>query len=263
MENRHNIKATLITIIILLMGFFLRQNEGVMEIITPLMSQISQQETASQGEDAVIQGEDWYESVPEFKGTPYVEVNHNVPFFKKDQLKRTDPFEYYSDLDDLGRCGPAYANICEDLMPTEEREAIGKVKPSGWVQKYHKVNGKSIPLYNRSHLIAFSLAGENANEKNLVTGTDYMNHDGMIPFETTVRDYIYDHPSRHVLYRVTPVFEGNELVCRGVLMEAWSVEDNGYGVQFCVFCYNVQPDNTIGTKYKLINIDYATGKSKK
>lgn len=203
------------------------------------------------------------ESIPEFSGTPYVEVNNNIPMFTDKDKKRTDPFETYSNLDSLGRCGVAYANICEELMPEDDRGDISNVKPSGWIQKKYKINGKEVFLYNRSHLIAYSLAGENDNERNLITGTDYMNHDGMIPFETTVRDYINDNPSKHVLYRVTPVFEGNDLVAKGVLMEAWSVESNGYDVQFCVFCYNVQPSNTKGTNYKLIDIDYATGKSRK
>lgn len=196
----------------------------------------------------------WYQSLPPYRGTPYAEVNHDIPFFSKKDKKRTDSFENYSELDSLGRCGTAYANICEELMPTNDRGDISRVKPSGWIQKKYKLNGKEKFIYNRSHLIAYSLAGENDNPLNLITGTDYFNHDGMIPFETTVRDYINDNPSRHVLYRVTPVFEGNDLVARGVLMEAWSVEDNGYGVQFCVFVYNVQPG---------IAMDYATGKTKK
>ena len=159
-------------------------------------------------------------------------------------------FETYSDLDELGRCGVAYANICKELMPTEERGAIGMVKPTGWhTVKYDNVEGKY--LYNRCHLIGYQLAGENANEKNLITGTRYLNVTGMLKFEDQVADYVKatDH---HVLYRVTPVFEEDNLVATGVEMEAYSVEDKGKGVSFHVFVYNVQPG---------IDIDYATGES--
>lgn len=192
----------------------------------------------------------WFDSVPDYRGTPYIEINSDIPFFTQEDKKRTDAFENYSDLDDLGRCGVAYANICEEIMPTEERDgSLSSVSPSGWNQK--KYNGEWI--YNRSHLIGYQLAGENANRKNLITGTRYFNVDGMLPFENTVADYIDDNPSNHVLYRVTPKYkEEQDLVAYGVLMEAWSVEDNGYGCQFCVFIYNVQPG---------IEIDYATGES--
>lgn len=191
---------------------------------------------------------DWYASIPEFRGTPYIEVNGDIPFFSDFDKKRTDAFEIYSDLDCLGRCGVAYANICEEIMPTEKRDNdLSSVTPSGWHQKQY--NGEM--LYNRSHLIAYQLAGENANEKNLITGTRYFNAVGMTQFEHTVADYIDDNPSNHVLYRVTPIYgEATDLVARGVLMEAWSVEDNGYGCQFCVFVYNVQAG---------VEIDYATG----
>lgn len=188
-------------------------------------------------------------SVPEYSGNPYYVVNGNVPFFTENDMT-TDPFEYYSDLDSLGRCGVAYANVCIDIMPTEERGEIGMVKPSGWhTVKYDNVDGKY--LYNRCHLIGYQLAGENANEKNLITGTRYMNVDGMLPFENMVDDYA-EETDNHILYRVTPVFEGNNLLASGVLMEAKSVEDGGSGIEFCVYCYNVQPG---------IVIDYATGDS--
>ena len=187
------------------------------------------------------------ENIPEYSGSPYVVVNNNIPYFSNDELTTT-PFEIYSDLDSLGRCGPAYANICLDLMPTEDRESISDVTPSGWVNKsYDFVDGKY--LYNRCHLIGFQLAGENANEKNLITGTRYMNVDGMLPFENMVADYVKE-TENHVLYRVTPIFEENNLVVSGVLIEAESVEDNGEGVLFCVYCYNVQPG---------VVINYATG----
>jgi DNA-entry nuclease len=161
-------------------------------------------------------------------------------------------FETYSDLDELGRCQAAFANICKELMPTEERGQIGQIRPSGWqTVKYNGyVDGNY--LYNRCHLIGYQLAGENANEKNLITGTRYLNVEGMLPFENEVADYIDENPKNHVLYRVTPMFTDDNLLADGVLMEAYSVEDSGAGVEFCVFCYNVQPG---------ILIDYANGDS--
>ena len=188
-------------------------------------------------------------SIPPYSGTPYVDVNNNIPYFTSSDLTTT-AFENYSSLDNLGRCGVAYANICKEIMPTEERGKIGQVKPTGWhTVKYDNVDGKY--LYNRCHLIGYQLSGENANEKNLITGTRYMNVDGMLPFENMTADYVKE-TENHVLYRVTPVFEGNNLVAAGVLMEAESVEDKGEGVEFCVFVYNAQPG---------VTIDYATGDS--
>lgn len=185
--------------------------------------------------------------VPAYSGEPYVVVNNNIPFFKDSDLT-TEAFEKYSDLDSLGRCGAAYANVCQEIMPTEKRGAIGMVKPTGWqTVKYDWVDGKY--LYNRCHLIGYQLSGENANEKNLITGTRYLNVDGMLPFENLVADYVHE-TDHHVLYRVTPVFENSDLVASGVLMEAQSVEDDD--VLFCVYCYNVQPK---------VTIDYATGES--
>lgn len=189
-------------------------------------------------------------SIPAYSGEPYVVVNNNVPYFTDNDLAQTTSFETYSDLDSLGRCGVAYANVGQDLMPTEKRGSIGQVKPSGWhTVKYDNVDGKY--LYNRCHLIGYQLTAENANEKNLITGTRYLNVTGMLPFENMVADYVKE-TNNHVLYRVTPVFEGNNLVANGVLMEAISVEDRGDGVEFNVFCYNAQPG---------ISIDYATGDS--
>ena len=189
-------------------------------------------------------------AVSDYAGQAYEEVNNNQPFFQEEDMT-TEPFETYSELDWLGRCGVAYANICLELMPTEERGEIGSVKPSGWhTAKYPDI----IPdmyLYNRCHLIGYQLAGENANEKNLITGTRYLNVNGMLPFENQVAEYVKE-TGNHVLYRVTPQFSGNNLVADGVLMEAYSVEDSGAGVCFCVFVYNVQPG---------IEIDYATGDS--
>lgn len=179
----------------------------------------------------------------------YTTVNGNVPYFTEEELT-TEAFENYSELDNLGRCGVAYANICKELMPTEERGEIGMIKPSGWhTVKYDIVDGKY--LYNRCHLIGYQLAGENANEKNLITGTRYLNVTGMLPFENQVADYVKE-TGNHVLYRVTPEFKGNNLVADGVRIEAESVEDQGAGVMFHVFCYNRQPG---------ITIDYATGDS--
>lgn len=188
-------------------------------------------------------------SIPAYSGTPYVAVNDNVPSFTDDDIT-LNAFENYSDLDSLGRCGVAYANVCQETMPTEKRGDISKVKPTGWHSvKYDFVDGKS--LYNRCHLIGYQLTAENANEKNLITGTRYMNTEGMLPFENMVADYVKE-TKNHVLYRVTPIFEDNNLVASGVLMEAQSVEDHGEGVSFCVYAYNVQPG---------VTIDYATGDS--
>ena len=189
------------------------------------------------------------ETISEYSGNPYVELNGNLPYFTDEELSTT-AFELYSELDSLGRCGAGYANICKEIMPTEERGSIGMVKPTGWhTVKYDCIADRY--LYNRCHLIGYQLAGENANEKNLITGTRYLNVDGMLPFENEVADYVND-TDNHVLYRVTPVFSGDNLLASGVIIEAKSVEDNGVGVQFNVYCYNVQPG---------ISIDYTTGES--
>lgn len=187
--------------------------------------------------------------VPEFSGEPYVVINDNEPSFPAEDFT-SEGFEEYSPLDDLGRCGVAYANVGLETMPTEERGSISNVKPTGWKSvQYDFVDGKS--LYNRCHLIGFQLTGENANRQNLITGTRYMNVDGMLPFENLVADYVKG-TENHVLYRVTPIFEGNNLVASGVQMEAQSVEDKGAGVCFNVYVYNNQPG---------VTIDYATGDS--
>lgn len=191
------------------------------------------------------------ELADEYKGAiPYAYINNNEPFFTEDEIT-TEVFEEYSDLDDLGRCGVAYANICKELMPVEKRGEIGQVKPSGWhTIRYDDLISDKY-LYNRCHLIGYQLAGENANPKNLITGTRYMNIVGMLPFENMVDRYV-GKTNNHVLYRVTPMFNGDNLVADGVLMEALSVEDNGDGIKFNVFVYNVQPG---------IVIDYSTGDS--
>ena len=189
-------------------------------------------------------------SIPAYSDKAYIAVNNNIPYFTEAEYTTTS-FEKYSRLDSLGRCGVAFANIGVDIMPTEERGSIGSVKPSGWhTIKYENVDGKY--LYNRCHLIGFQLSGENANEQNLITGTRYMNVKGMLPFENMVADYVQE-TKNHVLYRVTPIFEGNNLLATGVLMEALSMEDNGDGICFNVFCYNEQPG---------IIIDHSNGVSK-
>lgn len=189
-------------------------------------------------------------TLPPYSNVPYVEINNNVPEFETYEIQEaTTSYEFYSPLDDLGRCQEAQASIGQDLMPTEGRESLSSVTPSGWMnKKYSCVSGT---LYNRSHLIGFQLAGEQANELNLITGTRYMNVEGMLPFENQVADYVKS-TGNHVLYEVTPIYEGSNLVASGVQMEAYSVEDQGQGVQFNVYCYNVQPG---------ISINYANGDS--
>lgn len=187
--------------------------------------------------------------IPEYSGDPYVVLNDNQPEFSEEDMTTTS-YEYYSELDSLGRCGVTMACIGQDLMPTGDRESISSVKPTGWVNNpYDFVDGEYV--YNRCHLIGFQLTGENANRNNLITGTRYMNVQGMLPFENMVADYI-NETGNHVLYRVTPIFDGEDLVAGGVQMEAWSVEDDGDGICFNVYCYNVQPG---------VVIDYATGEN--
>ena len=187
------------------------------------------------------------DDIPEYTGDAYVALNGNQPEFSEGDIT-TSSFEFYSPLDELGRCGSCIASVGIDLMPTEDRGSISSVHPTGWVQnQYDFVDGKS--LYNRCHLIGFQLTGENANEQNLITGTRYLNVVGMLPFENMVADYVKE-TENHVMYRVTPIYDGGDLVAQGVQMEGWSVEDDGEGVCFNVYCYNVQPG---------VEIDYATG----
>ncbi len=201
--------------------------------------------TSCVGEPAPVVSLD---SIPAYSGTPYVELDGNQPNFDSSELT-ADVFEYYSPLDTLGRPGTVSACIGTSCMPTEERGEIGQVKPVGWhTVKYDVVDGKY--LYNRCHLIGYQLTGENANERNLITGTRYLNVDGMLPFEDKVADYVRD-TNHHVLYRVTPIYEGTELVARGLVMEAQSIEDDA--IAFRVYVYNVQPG---------VEIDYATGDSR-
>ena len=189
------------------------------------------------------------DNIPDFVDEAFVEINNNVPYFTEKDYT-TKSFEQYGDLDSLGRCTIAYACVAQDTMPTDKRGSISNVKPSGWqTVKYDNVDGKY--LYNRCHLIGWQLTAENANKSNLITGTRYLNIEGMLPFENMVADYVKE-TNNHVLYRVTPIFDGDNLVARGVEMEGYSVEDNGAGISFNIYAYNVQPD---------IEIDYATGES--
>ena len=193
-------------------------------------------------------------NVPEYSGNPYVEINGGDPFFTKKERKTTESFEKYSELDPLGRCGVAFACLGPETMPEEERESIANVTPTGW--EYNGISNNNTYdfvednyIYNRCHLIGHQLAGENDNEKNLITGTRYMNIEGMLPFENMIAEYIRS-TGNHVLYRVTPIFKGLDYVAQGVLMEAYSIEDSGDGIKFCIFAYNVQPG---------VEIDYFTG----
>ena len=206
-------------------------------------------ESTTQNENIIFE----LSTIPEYTSSPYVELNNNIPYFSEDDYT-TEAFEKYSDWKN-GRSGVAYANICKQTIPKqgEERGDIGSIKDlSGWVQKRYDNLIKDKYLYNRCHLIGWQLSAENDNKKNLITGTRYLNTEGMLPFENIVAEYIKDNKNNHVLYRVTPIFEGDNKLASGVQMEAWSVEDNGQGICFNVYCYNVQPG---------IVIDYATGES--
>ena len=189
--------------------------------------------------------------IPEYEEKIYIEINNNKPYFTEEDYTK-ESFERYSNLDEFGRCGVAFANISKEIMPKEgeERESISNVKPTGWIQE--KYDGEY--LYNRCHLIGYQLSGENDNELNLITGTRYFNVEVMLPFENKVADYIEENQENHVLYRVTPVFENDNLLAKGVEIEAYSIEDNGEGICFNVFIYNVEPG---------ININYSTGESSK
>ena len=220
---------------------------GVLSIVVCTAGCSDLEQLLEENSSAQVQSAATLAEVPEYSGDPYVEINDNQPEFEDYELT-TEAFEEYSELDELGRCGTAEACVGEETMPTKERGNISSVKPTGWKNKdYDNVDGGR--LYNRCHLIGFQLTGENANEKNLITGTRYMNTEGMLPFENMVADYVHE-TDNHVLYRVTPIFDGDDLVASGVQMEAESVEDDGAGVCFNVYVYNVQPQ---------ITINYATG----
>lgn len=241
MKNKKIISLISIIIVlsIMLFGGCKRVDDGAEKATIPESNTM-----APLTEDAVT-----INSIPAYSGSPFVAIYDNLPLFTEDDYT-TKAFENYAELDELGRCGVTFACIGVEIMPTEERGNIGQVKPSGWVTaKYDFVDGKY--LYNRCHLIGYQLTGENANTSNLITGTRYLNVQGMLPFENMVADYVKE-TGNHVLYRVTPVFEGDNLVASGVVMEAWSVEDEGEGICFNVYCYNVQPG---------VVIDYKTGES--
>lgn len=223
---------------------------ALLVVLCCLLSGCSWEGLSDRSADSAVEGgAATLDKIPAFSGDAYVTIHNGQPQFDEKDYT-TESFETYAELDSLGRCGAAYANIGKDLMPTGERGNISPVKPSGWQSaKYDCVEGKY--LYNRCHLIGFQLTGENANKKNLITGTRFLNVEGMLPFENQVAEYIRE-TGNHVLYRVTPIYEGDNLVAGGVEMEARSVEDDGEGVCFHVYAYNVQPG---------VTIDYATGES--
>ena len=240
-KQRKNLNKLIVAIIVIAVGLIIgiaegRGNELLQDIKTSVLG-ITEEQSYNIGQ------------IPEYSGKAYVTIKNNKPNFKEED-KTTKSFEKYSNLDSLNRCGVAYANVSKETMPTEERGRIGMIKPSGWhTVKYNNVDGKY--LYNRCHLIGYQLTGENANEKNLITCTRYMNTVGMLEFENKVANYVKE-TNNHVLYRVTPIFEGNNLLASGTQMEAYSVEDQGNGISFNVYVYNIQEG---------ITIDYKTGES--
>ena len=244
-KKRLSLPAVIIAIAVIAAGSFgIIDSNSADGILSSILGGDTVQTTGSSASDIVDVSD-----IPDYSGEPYIEVNGNIPYFKSSDLTTTY-FEHYSDLDSLGRCGEAYVNICQDTMPTEPRGSISSIKPSGWhTYKYDFVDGKY--LYNRCHLIGYQLAGDNYRT-NLITGTRQFNVDGMLPFENMVADYVKE-TDNHVLYRVTPMYDGDDLVAQGVLMEAESVEDKGDGVEFCVFAYNVQDG---------VEIDYTTGETR-
>lgn len=236
-KKRKNIERKIIYILILLL----------FSVITYYFTNTQLQQTSYNNE--ISQTSFDLSSIPEYTNKPYVIINNNKPLFTKED-ESINPVEQYGDLDYLGRCTQAFAKVGIDTMPTKERESISNVKPSGWKSvKYDIVDGKY--LYNRCHLIGYQLTAENANKENLITGTRYLNVEGMLPFENQIAEYIRK-TKNHVLYRVTPIFENENLVASGVNIEAKSVEDGGKGICFNVYVYNVQPG---------IAINYKTGES--
>lgn len=243
-KNKQNVLKIVIELILILcitIGGYINSN---------VENANKEKENTIQNESTVLD----LATIPEYTSIPYVELNNNIPYFSEEDYT-TEPFEKYSKWDKLGRSGVAYANICKKTMPKEgeKRSEIGNIKDlSGWVQKRYDDLIKDKYLYNRCHLIGWQLSAENDNKHNLITGTRYLNTEGMLHFENLVADYIKSNPNNHVLYRVTPIFEGDNKLANGVQIEAWSVEDKGKGICFNVYCYNVQPG---------IIIDYATGNS--
>ena len=240
-ETNKILVGLIVVILVIILGY----------ISAKLLNQII--DNPIQNEITYATSSNYLSSIPEYSLNPYIILNNNKPEFEEEKLNDKE-FEKYSDLDSLGRCGVAFANICLDTMPSsnEERGNISNIKPSGWInKKYEIVDGGY--LYNRCHLIGYQLSAENANEKNLITGTRYLNTEGMLPFENKIAEYVKES-GNHVLYRVTPIYKGENLVASGVQMEGQSVEDNGKGICFNIYCYNVQPG---------ITINYKTGESKK
>lgn len=251
MKNRAiKIVASLLLVISMLFALTSCTIEFSLNDIFDLFNQGAEPKTEEQhGSISAANLEELLKSLPEYDGRPWVYVNDGQPFFTTEEIT-ANSYESYGDLDSLGRCTVCIASIGKDLMPTEKRGSISSVKPTGWKQaQYECISTKD--LYNRCHLIGWQLTGENANKKNLITGTRYLNIDGMVDFENMTADYIKE-TNNHVMYRVTPIFEGNNLLASGVLMEAYSVEDQGEAICFCVYCYNVQPG---------VVLDYATGES--
>ncbi len=237
--KKNPVLSVIILVVLALLAYFYLSNASFQSNPTPADSLHESNVPVENGSD----------EIPEYSGEPYCELNGNIPVFTDEEFS-AESYEYYSDLDELGRCGVAIASVGQDLMPTEERGNISQIHPTGW----HSVSYDVVPggnLYNRCHLIGYQLTGENANEKNLITGTRYLNVTGMLPFENMIADYVKE-TCNHVVYKVTPVFEGDELIARGVILEAKSVEDDGEGIMFNVYVYNVQPG---------IIIDYQTGES--
>ena len=223
--------------------------ELALDVAIAVLEEVEEYQNSQETQESPDTSAESAEEIPPYSGDAWIAINGNIPFFEAEEITN-ESYEYYAELDPLGRCGVTEACIGVDIMPTEPRGSISSVKPTGWHSvKYDHVDGKS--LYNRCHLIGFQLAGENANKRNLITGTRYLNIEGMLPFEDLVADYVKE-TENHVMYRVTPIFDGDDLVAQGVVMEGWSVEDEGDGVCFCVFAYNVQPG---------VTIDYATGES--
>ena len=237
-NNKKKIQKALILVIIAMLF-------AIIEYFNPDIFNNSNNQNLIQNNDTIYS----LSNIPEYTDSIYVILNNNIPNFSKEDYS-TKGFETYSKLDSLGRCGVAYANICKETMPPygDERGDISSVKPTGWVQKKYK--GEY--LYNRCHLIGYQLSDEDDNKRNLITGTRYFNTEGMLPFENKIANYLKQNENNHVLYRVTPIYEGNNLLASGVQMEAYSVEDNGKGVCFNVYIYNIQPG---------IKIDYTTGRS--
>lgn len=243
--------VSILAIIVLVAGNYIHEHDYIDGIFSPTYSNVEKSGIELDEKNNIEQNKESYklEDIPEYNGEDYVIIDNNNPDFT-DEDKASKDFERYEDLDKLGRATLAYANISKELMPTEERGAIGMIKPSGWhTIKYDIIDGKY--LYNRCHLIGYQLTGENANRNNLITCTRHMNTKAMLKFENMVADYIKE-TNNHVLYRVTPIYDGDNLLASGVLMEGFSIEDNGEGIKFKVFVYNVQEG---------IEIDYKTGDS--